>query len=396
MVHAAVDFEEMRSKLLTVEDVRARLAATEPLSEHVFTTGSGVTFEVGQDWATMGDQSAPAAGMEAPVNAFLVTPGGTRYQLTRGALLEAGAEPGMPRKLAERMSPAIFAEFLNYEFGPNRKEREIKVLAHERPDAAPLALATCRGTIQPFSNLALLDRAVSGIRNAYGSGAEILVDYKFYHDLERTNIRLIVPGASRVITGTRVADDTWCAGLDIANSLTGKSHPGTAIRGNLFRWWCTNGCTDTLAGGGSLSRRNITDPAEAYAWAEQAVNEVLGSLEHSFDAVQELTGIPVGESGVPIHQLLSELYAQHAIPQAAQRRITAELMELGGDLTAYDLQQAITRAANAQDATPREVGSLLRLGGDVMHVGAHARCDVCHSVLPEGFVPGASAGGNAN
>ena len=37
VVHAnAVDVEEMRSKLLTLDDVRERLARTEPLTDRVF------------------------------------------------------------------------------------------------------------------------------------------------------------------------------------------------------------------------------------------------------------------------------------------------------------------------------------------------------------------------
>ena len=120
----------------------------------------------------------------------------------------------------------------------------------------------------------------------------MLADYKFTHNLERTNLRLIVPGQQRVISGTRVADDSWSAGIQLRNSLAGTEQ--TAIDGYLFRWWCTNGCTDTLAEVSALNRRQFPSPEEAYEWARESVDEILGSLEGSFDAVQSTTGCPGG------------------------------------------------------------------------------------------------------
>src|SRR6266851_2262755 len=243
-------------KLMPLNTLREELGKIEPLTEHVFPTSADITFQIGEDWA--------AAPTEQAANAWLVTPGGTRYQLTKQSVLEFGAYAKMPRGVSPWMAPNIYQDFLNWAYRQGLGEnKEYKILAHDRPPAedgttlAPLALAACRGTISQFSNLALLDAVEAAVRQRYGS-SEILADSggaKFHNDLERTNLRLIVPERVRNIAHTRVSDDSWSAGVALTNSLTGVSHPGTSISGYLFRWWCTNGCTDMLAQGSRLSRR---------------------------------------------------------------------------------------------------------------------------------------------
>jgi len=415
---ATVTVDDMvaEGKLMSLTTLREELGKIEPLTEHVFPTSPDITFEIGEDWA-----SAPT---EQSANAYLITPGGTRYQLTKQSVLEFGAYAKMPRGLSPWMAPNIYQDFLNWAYRQGLGEnKEYKILAHERPahaetgpdgqiiqvpEQAPLALAACRGTISQFSNLALLDAVEAGVRKLYGS-SEILVDsggVKFHNDLERTNLRLIVPERVRNVHHTRVSDDRWSAGVALTNSLIGVSHPGTSVSGYLFRWWCTNGCTDMLAQGSRLSRRTIADPADAYAWAAQAVDDVLGGLESTFAHIQDLAHIPVGggegSQNVRVGQVLSDLFNEHSVPQREQRRIMAQMAELGGDLSMYDVQQAITFAANDDSISPRTADRLLELGGYMAHA-SHQRCDGtlpggCHQLLPPelaGMVS-QSAEGNSN
>jgi hypothetical protein len=390
---AVVTVDEMlgAGKLMTLDSLREELSRIEPLVEHVFPTSPEIAFEIGADWA--------ATPVDEPANAWLTTPGGTRYQLTKQAVLEVGAYAKMPRGLSPWMAPTIYQDFLNWAYRTGLGEnKEYKILAHDRPAGedgvvpAPLALAACRGTISQFSNLALLDAVEGAVRDAYGS-SEILVDSggrKFHSDLERTNLRLIIPERVRNITRTRVGDDRWSAGVALTNSLTGVSHPGTSLHGYLFRWWCTNGCTDTLANGSRLSRRTIADPADAYAWARSTVDEILGGLESTFDHIQELADIPVGggegSQNVEVGRVLGDLFTAHSVPEREQARIMAQMAELGGDLSLYDVQQAITFAANDDSVSPRTADRLLELGGYVAHA-SHDRCDGtipggCHQLLP--------------
>jgi hypothetical protein len=376
MVHAnAVDVEEMRSKLLTLDDVRERLARTEPLSDRVFEAPQAqVRLEDG--WAADGDDTAL-------VNAWLritdSAPGESEeYQLTRQAALEVGAFCRLPRELQKDAPPDLVQTFVNRMLAENlARSKEIKLLV--RPSDS-VGTALTRSTIQPFSNLAFLDIMLEGIEAAYGSG-EVLADYKFTHNLERTNLRLIVPGQQRLISGTRVADDTWSAGIQLRNSLAGVEQ--TALDGYLFRWWCTNGCTDTLAQVSALNRRQTPSPEDAYEWARESVDEILGSLEGSFDAVQETTTVPVAPDQVAA--TMRDLFAEHQVPARHRERIISELADAGEDMTVYDVLNAVTVVANADGVSPDATEQILRLGGHIAHAASSDRCAECRRILPDGF-----------
>jgi hypothetical protein len=364
----------MRGRLLTLDDVREKLAATEPLADRSFEAPQAqVRLEDG--WAADGDDTAL-------VNAWLRIgePGGTQdeYHLTRQAALEVGAFCRLPRELQKDAPPDLVQTFVNRMLTENlARSKDIKLLV--RP-SSNVGTALTRATIQPFSNLAFLDIMLEGIQGAYGDG-EVLADYKFTHNLERTNLRLIVPGQQRLISGTRVADDTWSAGIQFRNSLAGVEQ--TAIDGYLFRWWCTNGCTDTLAHVEALNRRQTPDPADAYEWARESVDEILGSLEGSFDAVQETTAIQVAPDQVAA--TVRDLFTEHQVPARSRERIIAELADAGEDMTVYDVLNAVTVVANADGVSPDATEQILRLGGHIAHAASSDRCAECRRILPDGF-----------
>ncbi len=376
MVHAnAVDIEDMRGKLLTLDDVRERLATTEPLSDRGFEAPQAqIRLEDG--WAADGDDTAL-------VNAWLRInePGqpGDEYQLTRQAALEVGAFCRLPRELQKDAPPDLVQVFVNRMLTENlARSKEMKLLV--RPGDVPVGTALTRNTIQPFSNLQFLDIMLEGIQDAYGEG-EVLADYKFTHNTERTNLRLIVPGQQRVISGTRVADDTWAAGIQLRNSLAGVEQ--TALDGYLFRWWCTNGCTDTLAEVSALNRRQFPAPEEAYAWARESVDSILGQLEGSFDAVQSTAGVTVEPDQVAA--VIRDLFAEHSVPARSRTRIITELGDVGEGMTVYDVMQAVTVSANADGVSPDATEQILSLGGHIAHVVSSDRCGECRRILPGGF-----------
>jgi hypothetical protein len=377
VVHAnAVDIEEMRSKLLTLDDVRERLATTEPLSDRVFEAphaqvrledgwSAGEDTALANAWLRISDPEAESA----------------EYRLTTQAALEVGAFCRLPRELQKDAPVDLVQTWVNRILTENlARYKQVKLLVRPGED---IGTALTNHTIQPYSNLRFLEIMLDGIADAYGAeaGSEVLADYKFHHDLERTNLRLIVPGTQRFITGTRVADDTWSAGIQFRNSLAGIEQ--TAVEGYLFRWWCTNGCTDTLAQVPALSRRSTPTPEDAYEWARESVDEILGQLEGSFDAVQSTTAIPVAPDQVAA--TVRDLFAEHGVPSRQRERIISELADVGEDMTVYDVMNAVTVVANADGVSPDATEQLLRLGGHIAHAASSDRCNECRRILPAGF-----------
>lgn len=376
MSHTAVSIDDMRGQLISLDTARERLAQTEPLTGITFACGSGAKIRLGTGWHD-GELTNPA-------DAWLrVSENGEEYQLTRQAVMQLGSEAHYPRKGQEWLSAALLEDIINYGLSAGWGNKEYKLLVQEST-----ALAFTRHTITPFSNLALLDSITTAIRKSYGNDAELLVDYKFHHDLETTALRVIVPGHDRIITNDRVPDDTWSTGIQLDNSLIGLRQ--TKLGGYLFRHWCTNGMYDVKNASGGFSRRGDHTPEEAYAWAEQQVEDILGGLEHTLDNVQTLTSIPVEGEVVPV---LRDLFEQHSIPKAERERVIDTMADLGGELTLYDVQSAITQAANLDGLHPRSVNYLLTAGGHLAHASSD-RCNEdhpCRRLMPAGWEPPAEA-----
>jgi hypothetical protein len=244
---------------------------------------------------------------------------------------------------------------------------------------APLVIAFGSGTIQPFSNLQILDQLVAGVKRFYKADEQdLLVDYKFVHSLELTQARIVVPGVVRNITGPGTAQpsDLWSTGITFRNSQLGLKP--TSLDGYLFRWRCSNGMTDSLVTSGKYSRRDGAD-GDVYSWARDSVDEILGGLEHALDGVSATTQIPVEQD---VGLVLDDLFRQHKVPGSLQRSVVRNMAEVGGDLSMYTILNAITQVANDPELSPDSVGKLMQTGGHVAH-SAEMRCEACRRIKPE-------------
>jgi hypothetical protein len=358
----------MREKLLSVDQAAELLATTEPVHSHPFTVGDHVRFRVNPGWQH---------GLEAKqgtdlVDAFILLGGGaqvTEYPLTRDALLQATSLIRLTTFYASSCPAELLEPTLNYWYrdgllaGPRQRARDYQVLV-----VGGVGAAVSRASMMPFSNLALLEKVAAGMRNAFGS--ELLVDYKLTHGLRRTHLRLIAPDHVRTITATGVPDDIWSLGVQINNSLIGQVP--TSVEGYLFRWWCTNGAIDTRNSSG-IVRRQGRSGEEVYAWAAEAVDEVLGGLEGSLDAVQAMVAMTIeGEAG----EVLRDVFEFYRVPLVERAKVIELLERQDSELTMYSVMAAITQVANERGLDAGHVESLLRLGGDLPHA-ASSRCSAC-------------------
>lgn len=363
MVHASsVTVDKMRPKLLTLDQARERLAQTEPLSTYQFDSGSDVKFRLNDGWNHGAESRKGTDVVDATVSV-----NGTELALTQDALNEAFALVRLPKGLAADTPPSLVEPLLNYWFRSGfGEEKAHKVLAVDG-----VGSAITRASVQPYSNLDLTERILSGIEAKYGEG-EVLVDYKFTHDLERTYMRFVIPEYRRDIVNSGTDNDTWSVGIDFRNSLIGKEQ--TSISGYLFRWWCTNGAVDTLNDAGVWSRRGAAGRSdEVYEWARQAVDDVLGGLEGSLDLVQNMTEMNLQGHTVDV---LNDYFDKYKIPTSMQSAITDALVD-EDTLTMYSLMQAFTQVANDSSLKPQHAARLMRVGGDIA-ASSNDRCESCH------------------
>lgn len=358
---ATVSIDEMRDQLVDLDTVREVLASTEPFSQIPIPKEEDgqrpAVFTLHPNWAEGLDHKE---GIE-PVDATVAL-GDDEYRLTKDALLEASSAIGITQAYISRTPSELIVPHLNYWYEHNQKD--LKLFVQDS-----LGVAFTRQGIVPFSNLRLLDELLAGIEAAYGEG-EVLVDYKFHHDLRRTAVRLIVPDQRRTIR----PDDAWSAGIQFQNSLTGHAQTPTSVSGYLFRWVCTNGAINTFGDSGKWNRRTQgQEDANVYEWARASVDDILGGMEHEFEAIEDLANSPLERD---LNEVLADVFETYDVPKGLRSDIIEEAVNTG-DLTMYGVQQAVTRAANRVGIEDLHRERLMRIGGDLPHrVGS--RCESCN------------------
>lgn len=349
-----VAFDTMKDKLLTLTEVRNRVESTEPLNTTFISNDASVYFEFDPGWAIGIEEKLGTESVDAVVRI-----NGVDHQLTKDAVLQAGAAFGIPGKYTSKVPSQLLSPQLNYWFGAGLGETEFNMLT---TGSEQRVAAFAKPTIQPFSNLALIDTVADRIVDYFGT-EDIYADYKFNHSLARTDIRFIVPEALRVISGGGLADvpagavDEWSAGIHLSNSLIGKSQ--TRIDTYLFRWWCTNGSTNTLPDSGAWSRRGDQDEMTVYEWAAASVDEVLGKMEDQFDLVQALTHLNVGTNAA---EIVGEIFDTYKVP-VTQRREVLRTLETAEHLNLYVIQNAISQTANDPEASDDRRDKIMRISG---------------------------------
>lgn len=366
----SVTIDAMRDKLKTVEQTQEILGITEPLNTMPFTTGDGIRFHLEPGWNHGIDAMGPMDVLEKAQVRIGDGPNletAPDFMLTKDALLEFTSQCGLPKPYVSKTPHNFIEDQLNYWFRLGMPGKDYKMLVSPHNDRV---VALTKATITPFSNLRLMDEMLAGIEKAYGD-VEVLVDYKFHHDLRNTHVRLVVPGVGREMKNTGTDDDEWSIGAQFKNSLIGAKP--TEMNGYLFRWTCTNGAIDTHAATGAFSRRGADN--DVYEWAKQAVDQVLGGLEGSLRQVQALAYIPIEGQA---KQSLSDVFQLYKVPGNLRDKVM-EIMVESTELTMYSVMQAITQVANEVDMTYGQIEMMMRAGGDLPH-RADSRCETCHRI----------------
>lgn len=363
-------------RLITVDEARERMSATEPLNERTFGVGTSVRFRVGDDWNLDTDRLHGTDLVDAHVSIGALG-ASEEYQLTKDSLLQATSVCGLPKPYTERAPGNLTTDALNHWFRGGLGDKSYKILT----DHGGVGTSIVRPTIVPFSNLRILDEALGRIRAQYGvSERDVYVDdTKFHHSLRRTYARIVIPAHLRDMNtrhGTDEAPDQWMGGVEFTNSLVGEIQ--TEIAGYLYRMLCTNGMIDVAHNSGRWSRRQGgQDAGDVYAWARDSVDEILGGLEHSFDTVQDLTAHRLDGDTATVTR---DVFDRFGVPVRARERVLENLVdEEPGNTTMYEVVNAITQAANA-DSPIQERDDLMRVGGRLSHHAA--RCGECRRILP--------------
>lgn len=353
---STVTLEQMKSHLLTEDQVMSKLAETEPLSVEHISSDTKIKFSLAPDWA----EGIDALGTNAVLSGVQMRVNGTEREVTKAALFQAAAKFGLTAPYIKKIPANLTQGLLDYHYSGGMGQTELSMFTvNDRISAFT------RPTLTPFSNLQLAEKTIEGIRQRHGSDLPIFADYKFHNDLQDTNVRFIIPTTDFVVEGGNMPDvptggsDVWLSGVHLRNSAVGKGQ--TSLESYMFRWWCTNGATTQLTDVGTWSRRVNGQQDDVYEWAREQVDEILGGMEERFTEVQALTRLNVaGNTG----DILREIFSRYEVPVSQRDTIMARLLETE-NLTMYAIMNAITQVANEQDLEDRRRDRLMRIGGAI-------------------------------
>lgn len=373
-----ISIEDMleRGKVMTLDDARLVLGTTEPITFRDFETGESVDFRVEDGW---NEDIKEIHGTE-PVEVYMSVSHGqnssTEYQLTLDAVHQAAGMFSMGRGLVERNPSFLTEQMLRWWFRTGL-ESDLRLMLRGENH---LGVALTKDTVEPFSNLALLDAVLARIENRY-PGTRVFVDRnKMSHSLDATFLQLVLPDVAREMVDTGEVLDNWWGGVQLTNSFTAKKQ--TAAQGFLFRQRCTNGMIDVAPSDLDVTwnrRQGGQEMDDVLAWAQSTVDEILGRFGHTFDLIQGTVTQVVGEDGLDV--TVEDIFNRYRIPVPRRKQILDNLEGAPQPLTTYHLINAITQAANGDVVTSQQQ-VVMSAGGDFAHHAA--RCDSCHRYLPGG------------
>lgn len=359
---------EALSRMKTLSQLEGTLSQTEPLSSVQFVPDgtADVSFNLPNGWnAELGEKDGTfetAATLEIE---------GEIYSLTKDAALQATSLIGLPRKYALRTPGQMMSEHLNYWFSHGKTGQSFKLLHAEGK-----GLAFTKGGVVPVSNVKVLDQVVTLLMDKYSVDADqIMVDFKYHHDLRFTQYRLVLTTNTFEVPSLRDEPDVWAYGVDVTNSLTAEAP--LVVRGYLFNWWNHAGATSSHATTGNFSRKGSPTEEGALQWLSDAYDSA-DDMKHEADSIPKLTEINVeGE----INMALREIFEKYKVPGKVRADVI-NLIYASEDLTMYGVLAAVTEAANNPDLTHQEVNRLLEIGGDLPGQ-ATGRCKACHRLPVE-------------
>lgn len=381
MQYSAVPFDPAAAGMLTVAEARARLALNATGAEFTFwTCDAEVEALYEKGWADGELTRAAQAWLRV---------GGRLFQLTRQAAQQLGSTCKVNKRFQEFIPPAKLSDLVTWALREGLHKRngdglELKLLLAGEGEPGPflaspvnadckvpLAVAQTRATVQPFSNVTLLDTVTLAIRAKFGHALAdgACVDFKLFDDLEHTSFRVIVPGVQQEVDG-----EAWCYGIEVSNSAIGAKQ--LVVAGYVFSLEALAGVTDLEHQAGGFKRRGST-PEAAYAWAGEASRLVLDGAATAFEGLRVLAASDVdAEYGA----VLGQYWHESPISADLKLAVTAALEGDPDPVSVLTLVRTVSVEANPSTRSWRDVRALHDLAGHMLHQGG----GMCRGQLENG------------
>ena len=285
-----------------------------------------------------------------------------RFRPTAQAYLKLGQVLGVPGAYIQKTPHYLMIPHMNFWLTNAPVQQMTVALSGDE------AVAFSKGAAAPVSNSMLIDVL------SETSGSDLLVHH-VSSDIFRTTYSLTVDATHDLGTAVRRGDIVR-TGITVDNSyaMTGP----TAISAYIHRLVCTNGAVSVDHTYKMSRRGGGGDEDSTRAWAQDAIAQVLASLDTEVGRLRALQSIRLDEH---LSKSLGSVFAEFNVPQGVRDRITDVVIDTRAE-TLYDLYNAITYIASNEEEVidnPALVARLMRIGGSL---ASHPEfCDSCYRMI---------------
>lgn len=335
-----------KTNLLTLDQAYAELQKTEPLSTTLLSSDTKVKIEL--EGGLAADLSTVTG--TAPVGAF-ITIDGVERQMSRDAVLQAGAHFGLTAAYMKRAPAHLVEHNLNYWYSAGLDDQMLTALS-----VGETVQAFTPYKHVPFSNVDLIEQIVGWLSNTVGG--EILVDWKFQNNLVKTDVRLILADTTYELDS---ADDVWSHGIHVSNSLIGKTM--TSVENYFYRWTNGTGLTSDIEGEGDWNRRlNGQEEMDMWEWAQERLTDLLNVSDDRMRELESLGKLPITN----LTETTREVFTAYKVPQKSRPAVLDALVaDKADELTMYSVVTALMAAANSPDLPDAKRDLLMRVAGSI-------------------------------
>src|SRR5262245_43349479 len=169
----ALPIEDVKDKLLTLDEVKERFSSTEPLDTTTFDLHGSNTarWKMESDWNLIPQEAGPAMSIEKAEGmaevGVVVNLNGDEYRLTKDAFLEATSLIGITKQYAMKTPAHLLQPHVNYWF---KNEGGVQGNTLKALSSNGLIYAFTKVGIEPFSNLRILEGIEDSARASFGKG----------------------------------------------------------------------------------------------------------------------------------------------------------------------------------------------------------------------------------
>ena len=365
-------FEDIQraGKVVPLKDVRAILARTEPVEEHILETdgSSRVEVKMPNEW-NLGLKDLDDANLTTCSISF----GGKTYKMSKRAILSLLGKIGLSDRYAFKSPGDLLEPQVNYWFKNLGVGDESSIKLLTKGDYAVAFMKTSHPVV---SNLEILEQ-VRMFLGGNKEGTDLFIDPNVVNNFVETDFRVILPKVEFEVETERNGEpeiDKWHFGVHVSNSLTSYAAKPLTLSGFMMEQRTLTGILPEYSQVASFTRAGAFDEDDLRGWVQSTMGQIMAILPTEADLVKHM---PSHRMNGKVGTLTADIFRSMKIHRKVQERAIENLTE-SGDMTSYGIMHALAKSVSGMSSKipPKIINHVQKVSG-TLPVRGEDVCDEC-------------------